>query len=265
MATIDNLIIDSVLSVTGFGLADGEIRFQMNQLQDATLNGTSESIDVNGMRGMRIATLDRSKGCSFECTNGLFVVNAFADQVGAKVQEASTGAKIKVPFVESVEVKDNVATLSHTPVEGTALVYKMSRSGGQGEKLKLGATAEAAGTCAVKGNQVTIHADETFDGANKSLIVSYYFEAQKGIKIVNDSEAFTEDVRLLVEIVCRDVCDSKIYITVLEMFRAKIDGNFSLSMGNEAATHPLTANTLPNLCSANKDLFAWYIVEDEGE
>ena len=258
MSKIDNLIIDSVLSVTGFDLGTGDILFQMNQLQDATLNCTANSIDVNGMRGQRIATMDRTKGCSIECTNGLLVINALANQVGANVEEASSENKIQTPFVESVSVKNNTAKLSHTPITGTTIVYKMTRSGGKGEKLDLSDSA-AVGKYSISGDVVTIAEAETFDG-DPSLIVTYYFDATEGIKIVNDSESYTKSVRLLVEIVCRDVCDDSIYISVLEMYRAKIDGNFTLSMGNDAATHPLTANALPNLCSADKTLYNWYIV-----
>ncbi len=264
MATFDNLIIDSVLRVSAFDLATGDLLLMMTQLQNATLNATSETSTVTGLKGMEIARLDRSKSCTFECTNGLFVANAFAMQVGGSVVEASSAKKFHAPCIEILNVEENATEgraktfaveLTHTPdMAANVQVYKMTTAGGQGEKLTAETDYEVADdvvTLKYAGVEV-----------NDGVIVVYDYEAESGIKITNEAEAYTKAVKMVVDIIARDVCTDSIYHTVLVMPRAKMDGNFSLSMSNEAATHPLSAAALPNLCSADKTLFDWYIVED---
>lgn len=270
MASFDNLIMDSALRVSAFDLENKSLLLMMTQPTDATLNATSESTEVSGLKGLAIASLDRSKGCTFEMTNGLFVTNAFAAQVGADVVEASSSAPIIVPFIETVvlnvtanggSVTAASAVLSHEPADADVQVYKMTSSGGQGERLEMTAGGSASsGEFVVDGSTITFNAADFAVG--DSVIVVYNFKANTGIKITNDSESYTKNVRIVVDIIARDVCTDKIYHTVLEMPRAKLDGNFSLAMGTEAATHPLSAMALPNLCSADKTLFNWYIVED---
>lgn len=269
MASFDNLIMDSALRVSAFDLETKQLLLMMTQPTDATLNATSESTEVSGLKGLTIASLDRSKGCTFESTNGLFVTNAFAAQVGADVVEASASAPILVPFIETVtlDVTENKgvvtavsAKLSHTPVGADVQVYHMTSAGGQGAPLEQSTGTAEAGQFAVSEGTIELNAADFVAG--ESIIVVYNFSAESGIKITNDSEAYTKNVRLIVDIIARDVCTDKIFHTVLEMPRAKLDGNFSLAMGSEAATHPLSATALPNLCSADKTLFNWYIVEE---
>lgn len=269
MASFDNLIMDSALRVSAFDLQTKELLLMMTQPTDATLNATSESTEVSGLKGLTIASLDRSKGCTFESTNGLFVTNAFAAQVGADVIEASKEAPIVVPFIETITVDvveaegvitEASATLSHVPADADVKVYRMTTAGGQGAPLEQSPDTAAAGQFVVDGDKISFNAADF--GVEESVIVVYNFKSESGIKITNDSESYTKNVRLVVDIIARDVCTDQVFHTVLEMPRAKLDGNFSLAMGSEAATHPLSATALPNLCSADKTLFNWFIVED---
>ena len=211
------------------------------------------------MAGIRIALLDRSKAATVTWTNGLIVTNGIAAQVGATIEEASEDTPIVAPAIDLIKLTSaTTATLPHTPANQNVKIYKVGSTGGQGEKLTLAADAPETGEFSIAGTTVTF-ADGDF-AAGDSVFAIYDYEAVVGKKISNKADEFTRNVRVVVEILVRDVCDDKIYISRMVLPRAKLSGNFDIALG-EASNHPFEAAALIDLCSVDQTLWDWFICE----
>ena len=254
----EQFIADSMKRVSVFDLSNNDLLFMATQIQDGSLSGTVEQQEVTGMNGIVIARLDRSKGASVSWTNGLIVTNGIATQAGAEIEDATEEAPIVAPAIEIVELKtDTTATLPSAPIGTNVKVYKVSKTGGQGDQLTLAATAEK-GKFAIDCAEITF-AEGEFTKGDKFFAI-YDYNAVSGTKISNKSDAFTKSVKVIAEIVVRDVCDDTIYISKLVFPRAKLSGDFEISLG-EAANHPFEAQALTDLCGTDQTLWNWFIVE----
>lgn len=256
---LDQFIADSIKRVSVFDPATSDLMFMATQIQDGNINGSTEQTEITGMAGMRIALLDRSKAATVTWTNGLIVANGIAAQVGATVQEASEETPIVAPAIDLVKLTSATsATLPNTPVGTGVKIYRVSSTGGQGEKLELVASTPKTGQFSITGSTITF-----FEGdfaAGDSVFAIYDYNAKVGKKISNKADEFTRNVRVIVEILVRDTCDDKVYISKLVLPRAKLSGNFDIALG-EASNHPFEAAALIDLCSVDQTLWDWYICE----
>ncbi|RKJ79683.1 hypothetical protein D7X33_07335 [Butyricicoccus sp. 1XD8-22] len=254
----EQFIADSMKRVSVFDLSNNDLLFMATQIQDGSLSGTVDQQEITGMNGIVIARLDRSKGASVSWTNGLIVTNGIAAQAGAEITDASDEAPIVAPAIELVELKtETTATLPSTPVGTNVKIYKVSKTGGQGEQLAFAPAAEK-GKFAIDGAEITF-ADGEFAKGDKFYAI-YDYEATSGTKISNKSDSFTKSVKVIAEIIVRDVCDDTVYISKLVFPRAKLSGDFEISLG-EAANHPFEAQALTDLCGTDQTLWNWFIVE----
>ena len=56
-------------------------------------------------------------------------------------------------------------------------------------------------------------------------------------------------------------CDENIkHHAILEIPKAKIDGNYTLDIGDEPAVHAFSAKTLTDVCAKDKTLWNIYLV-----
>lgn len=80
--------------------------------------------------------------------------------------------------------------------------------------------------------------------------------------ITNVGDKFGKTVHLLVDILLRDKCDnSLIYHGKLEIPAAKIDGNFTIEVGDEPGVHAFSARAMVDICSKDKTLWNMYLCQ----
>lgn len=260
----DKLVIDSIDSVTSFDKTDGSILFIFDQIKDGTIENGSETVFGTGKAGVRLSALDRNKTSKFTCTNGYVIANAFAAQLGADIEEASESNKFAVPHLQYITVEDPTKiVLEHTPTGITgkeiAFIYKANSDNTQGEKYPIGATASAT-EFALDILTKTITLPTGIFKKGDIVIVPYDREATVGKKMVNSGEKFSKTARTVIDVTCRDVCDqSKVYHTIFVYPNAKIDGNFTMTFGNEPVVQAFACEALQDICSINKELFTYYI------
>lgn len=262
----EKLIVDGIDMATFFDITTGELYFMLDQITDGSIENGAETVYGTGKKGVRLSALDRNKTAKFTCNNGYVVGGALAAQVGADVIKASDKAPLVVPDWHIAEVAAG-ATSVELPFKPVGLkgaevkeIYTL-KNGAQDRKLTVGTQASTGVfTVNAESKMITFAAEEFTEACE--IIVFYDREATEGVKIENTQDTFSKSGRLVLDLTCRDVCNNNIvYHTKLVFPNAKLDGNFTLSFGNEPAVHALSAEALSSICSKNKRLWEWFIVE----
>ena len=140
---LNNVVIDRVLR--GIFSTDAEgIIFSLNQVQNLSLNCTSESQEIVDALGVSIMELMRSKAVEASAENAIFDLGLMASQYGTKKVVASAGNELVVPTMESFEAIANADgglksyTLKHTPVAEPTAIYALNGDSTLGEKYTAG-------------------------------------------------------------------------------------------------------------------------------
>lgn len=261
----EKLIVDSIDSVVAIDKTTGELMLLLDQIKDGTLENANDTVYMTGKQGMQLAALDRNKTSKFSCNNAYVCGGALTLQAGSDIIDAEEASSILVPHFEALEIKSNVATLTHVPVGAVGsevlFAWKVNKDGSQGEKFEVD-VAPGEGKFQVEADSKTL----TFnDGALQDgdrVYVVYDYEAESGRKITNAGDKFGATVRLLIDVLMRDVCDqSTVYHGIIEFPNAKIDGNFSVEFGEEPSVHAFGAQAMVDICSKDKTLWNWYLCE----
>lgn len=261
----EKLIVDSIDSVIAIDKTTSELLLLLDQIKDGTLENAHDTVYMTGKQGMQLAALDRNKTANFTCNNAYVCGGALALQAGSDIIDASEESKIEVPHFEAVEVKSNKAVLTYVPVgtEGSEVLYawKVNNDESQGEKFEVDTVAsEGKFSVDAASKTLTFNTGDLTDG--ERIYVIYNYEATSGRKIVNSGEKFGATVRLLIDVLMRDVCDqSTVYHGIIEFPNAKIDGNFSVEFADEPSVHAFGAQAMVDICNKDKTLWNWYLCE----
>lgn len=261
-AKFDKLIIDSIDTVTALDKTTSEIVFIHDEIKEGTIESAGELSFGTGAHGKRVSSMHTNKTAKITYKNAYVVASSLAAKIGATVTEASTDNKFVVPDVQFVKVDvsgdETSATLKNTPtVDSLKFVYIAQKDMTQGEKLVL--TTDFT----VSENKITF--TETAKkklNAGDVVIVPYEYEASVGKRISNDSEKYAKNVKLIVDLLLRDVCDnSQLYHAKMVYYNTAPDMNDTISIGDEPAVEDFSAEAMVDPCSSDKLYWDMYIVE----
>ena len=248
---MENFLLESFDLASIYDITTGELYALCDQIKDGSLENTVDSSDVTGKMGMLLASLDRNKAATITWNNAFLVAGLLAAQAGTDIEEASEDNKIQVPNFERVELDtDTTAKLSYVPVGAEGAEYTVVADN------------------PVKGKSFTVNAAEktiTFAAGDlkkgSEIYVAYDHEITEGRKISNIADNFSKNARILVDCTVAEKCDENIkHHAILEIPKAKIDGNYTLDIGDEPAVHAFSAKTLTDVCSKDKTLWNIYLV-----
>lgn len=261
-AKFDKLIIDSIDTVTALDRTTSEIVFIHDEIKEGSIENGGELTFGTGAHGKRVSSMYRNKTSKLSYKNAYVVASSLAAKIGANITEASSENKFVVPDVQFAKVDTDEsevsATLKNTPIiDSLKFVYAAQKDMTQGEKLLL--TTDFT----VSGNKITF----TEAGKKKLtdvnvVIVPYEYEATVGKRISNDSEKYAKNVKLIVDLLLRDVCDnSQLYHAKMVYYNCAPDMNNTISIGDEPAVEDFSAESMVDPCSADKLYWDMYIVE----
>lgn len=263
----DKFIIDSIDLATGFDITTGEVQFMMDEIKDGSIENGAEVIYLTGQNGARVGALDRNKTAKVSFNNAFMIGGAMATQIGNAPTVASVGSEFVVPAFEIIDVTAGATTvtLANVPVGTTGaeipFVYKANKDGTQGAKYGINVTASATQFSLVPATKVVTLPTGVFTAGGR-LIVFYNYKAAVGKKYVNSGDKFAKTVKLVLDLLLRDTCDnSVVYHGKMVIDTAKIDGSFTIGIGNEPAAHSVVAEAVTNVCTSSKVLWTLYLVE----
>lgn len=262
----ENLILDCFDTVVAKDKTSGDLLFVLDQVKDGSLENASDAVEMTGKQGMLLSVMDRSKSSTFSCNSAYLVAGALAAQTGSDIVDASDTAKMVVPDFIRVKMKDaTTCVLPNVPV-GTkgaevAAVWKVEKDGTQGKKFVVNTEPEA-GKFKVEATSKTLTFNAGDLKEDDELYVDYAYEVDSGRMIANDGDKFAKTAHLLVDILLRDKCDnSVVYHGKLEIPNAKIDGNFTIDIGDEPGVHAFSARAMVDVCSKDKTLWNMYLCQ----
>ena len=260
---LNNVVIDRVLRGIYSTDKDGII-FSLNQVQNLSLNCTSESQEVVDAMGVSIMEFMRSKAIEASAENAIFDLGLMASQYGTEKVVASGENKLVVPTMESFEAIANgenlqTYTLKHTPVTAPTAIYALNGDSTLGTKYTSETTASVDKfSCA--GSTITLPTGIT---AGTELFVMYDYESENAVEVINSANKFPTMGKMTFECLVYDVCDpeTKIFAyIVLPRFQLKSD--FDWSVGGDSQTHPFSGKAHVNYCDKNKEMVRIVIVDE---
>lgn len=258
MATTFNpneLILERVKSVLFTDYSTGDILARLTQLEESTLETTSETDEVLDAIGSPIDRIQRSKAATFSASNSLFSLDLAAQQFGTDKQVASSSAKIKVPAeeIKTVNGTAHTVTLTHTPVEGSVKQVYLMNSKNLAEKYTLTSSNPTEKQFTIAGNVITFAEGVT----SGDFYVTYEYEAEAAVRVDNKAENFPKTTGFKAFALFKDPCNPENkYMGVIVAKRAQLDAS-SISLALQFdGKHPFTVNFNKEYCEDNADLFS---------
>lgn len=256
---LNNIIVDRVLRGI-FTDKNDNVIFALNQIQDLSLNQTSESQEVQDAFGVSIAELMRSKALEASANNAIYDFGLLSAQYGTTKTEI--GTKLTVPTMESFEVPESKEyTLKNTPVAAPVAIYELNGDSTLGAKYEKGETEATADKFAYDAGVIALPTDVA---VGSEMFVMYEYETENAIEVVNKANEFAKLGKMTFEILAYDVCDpeTKLYgYLILPKFQ--LSNDFDWSIGGDSQQHAFSGKALVDYCSKDKKMCRIVIVDDE--
>lgn len=264
---LNNIIVDRVLRGI-FTDKNDNIIFSLNQIQDLSLNQTSESQEVTDAFGVSIMELMRSKALEASANNAIYDFGLLAAQYGTEKITATAEATIKTPAMESFEVpaadeEGKIAyTLKHTPVDDPIAIYALNGDSTLGAKFVPGTAASETEFVYADGVITLPTGLET--GAE--MFVMYEYESDSAIEVINSANNFAKMGKMTFEILAYDVCDPETKLFgYLVLPRFQLSNDFDWSIGGDSQQHAFSGKAMVDYCAKDKKMVRVVIVDDEDE
>lgn len=259
---INNFVIDRVLRGIMTSTADGSYMWSINQVQEPSLNVTSETAEAVDALGSRIAVFNRGKSAEFTANNSIFDLGLFAAQNGVEVQEAGSGSgeSITTPMFEEITITGAASyVLSETPSTAPSKLYKLNGDGTLGTAY----TKDASASASTFVYDTATHAITPPTGLNNGdkLFIMYDYALTAGTAVTGDAVNFPKAGKFIMEILGADVCDPTTLIHAYLIFpNAKLDANVDISFTTDG-NHPFTIQCQQSYCDTEKVLYQLIIPE----
>lgn len=262
----DKIIIDKFLTATATSRSTGELFFMCDQIKSGSIENTGEKSFVTGVGGTPLAALNKNKAAKVAWENAYVIASGIAAQTGSDVITASSTTKLTVPSTEIITLTSATSVvLAQIPVGVTGsevkYIYKANSDGTAGEKFGVAATASAT-AFKVDAATKTITLPTSKFNVGDRVIVTYNYETAIGKKISNKGDTFAKDCKLVIDVLCRHVCDTNVQLITKFVFPyLSIDNNFTISVQDDPQAHNFGGDAMQDPCSSNKTFWDWYIVE----
>ncbi len=239
---IRSFTIERIVRGVMFDTGTGKAMFSLNQMSDATLSVTSESVSVPDALGSPIVTYDRGKTATLTGTSAMFDFDLLAAQSGVDKTIASSSNTIETPAFEEVTLAAAQTdwVLNNTPVGVTGaeipFIYALLGDSSFGTAYPISASASAT-SFALDTASKTITVPTGLPAGTR-LWVYYSFNAVNAIEVVNSGNGYGKMGRFVMEVIGNDPCSiSTKYKAYVIFGNAKLSSNFDISFTSEGG-HP---------------------------
>lgn len=270
---LGNYAIDQLLLAAAENF-DGDLLYTLDQLSSATIEVSSDPIEVTDKDGNVIRTRYRNKSGTFNATNALLNVNIQNAAGGLEKPEyASTTNAIRMPKMEIVE-KTTTPIQLDSPVTGTVQVMGMFNNGANEEDAYKAASASTG----VDATHFFVNTDGqltlptvTGDDAPTKFLVKYQYDETSGLAIKNTVDKFPNTIRLTLKATYIDPCDDSVKPCYIYIPSFQVSPDITINLDAENTEIDYNGNMQVDYCSNEKLLYAIYFpneveeTEDDGE
>lgn len=251
---IADLTITSLETITCFNLTTGAFKFALDELQNASIANSQETVDITGKSGRKLSTLKRNKTVTVSGTNGMVSGGLLASQVGGDWENKAT----EVLWTDYLTVSSNAATTTYKAI-GTAgaeivELYTRNSDGTLGTELTQDSTA-ASGKFAYAPETKAL----TFSGlADGTELVVFYKRRITADTLSNVGDKFSEKVAMYIDALAEDKC-ANVYHVQFFFPKADISGEFSIDLGDNQTVHAFEAESLSGACGSKGELWTYTV------
>lgn len=276
---INNLIINRVVRgvmVDRFN----NIMWTINQIENPSLQISSESRNVIDALGNIITSFNNSKSAEFSAEQSIFDLSLFASQLGSKKIIATNKNMITVPIFETisvpkkidsklVDINDNILIskdgfllidgsevitmkLKKIPISTPKKIYKLNNDGSLGNCLTYSSVLKEGSFTYYNGTIRLLEKDVSY---KDKLFITYDYLTSSAVSIVNSSIGVIKEGKFILEILCCDICNPNELVYAYLIFpNARLDANVDISFTAEGK-HPFVVSAKQGICDNKKILF----------
>lgn len=272
MIQFEDLIIDRPLQGI-FENANGEIIGGINQLQDLSIETTSETKDKTDAQGVLIKRFFTAKNVEISGQNAVFSTSLASIQFGSDRDFASESNVLIMPRIFKINT-DKIATttdasgntvkmytLPDNPIEGTISICGCTNTGVPDvfKKFKAG-VAVSETEYVLANNALTLPLNVT-----GTIQVKYDREVKSGMQLSQKADKFPNTCKFTLSALVCDPCDKETlrhaYI-VFPSFQMSPDNTLSF---NTEDTQSFSGTAQKDYCSEAHDLYVIHMAEDDIE
>ena len=259
---LNNIIVDRVLRGI-FSDKNDNIIFSLNQVQNLSLNQTSESQEVTDALGVSIMELMRAKALEASAENAIYDFGLLAAQYGTEKVTATSDVQLVVPAMESFTVAEGgTYTLKHTPVKAPTAIYALNGDSTLGDKYVKAEDTTATETAFAYADGVISLPTDIAVGTD--MFVMYEYNSENAIEVVNSANQFAKMGKMTFECLVYDVCDPETKMfAYLILPRFQLSNDFDWSIGGDSQTHAFSGKAMVDYCSKDKKMVRVVVVDDE--
>ncbi len=255
MIYIGDFAITSLETITCFDVTTGEYLFTLDELQNANLSQTEDTVDITGKQGRKIARIKRNKAVTVSADNGVVSAGLWEMQTGSSFERDN---KAIVQWVDNLTVNaSHKATTSFNAV-GTAgaeieNLFLKNSDGTLGAKLTQDTTA-SAGKFAYSSKEITFHTDV----AENTEVVVYYKRRIQASVLANQSGTYSKKCKMYIDAIGEDKCGNVSHVQIY-IPKADFSGEFSFDMGDNQTIHSFNAEALAGGCGEGNNFFTYTV------
>lgn len=257
MFVFEDMLIDRPLEIV-FRNAKGEILGGLNNIENFSINQSSETKDKNDAAGVLIKRFFTSKSVEVSGESSLVSMSLLALQNGTNKIAATAEKPLVLPSIEKYAASASPITLKFTPV-GTVSVCGLTPSGVPDPTLNYELADEAgAGKYAISGNTVTLPTD-----AAAHVQITYSYNATSAVAVSDTSTGFPQTCEMLVKVLACESCDKETMRLVYISFPSfQLSPDFDWTVDTES-TQPFSGQATVDYCGGEQTLFTVSASEDD--
>lgn len=255
---ITDITITSLETITAFDINTGEYLFTVDELQNANIANTQESVPILGKGGRKLNSLKRNKAAIVTGTNGLVSSGLLGVQTGS---QATKETAAPILWTDYVTIKDDAATTEFKAVGAAGSeILEIAVKNSDGviiEKLTQDATAgDGTFAYAPATKKLTFKTSSYEDGTEINV---YYMRNVAASVVTNVSDVYSKKAMLYIDAFGEDSC-TNVYRVQFYIPKADFSGNFDLAMGDNQTVHAFEAESLAGGCGLAGGLLWSYTV-----
>lgn len=267
---LGDLIIDRII-VGVAESSDGTLLYTLTNLQDATIDITSDSVDAVDGTGAVIKTFYRAKTGEFTATNSTINLPIIGAMSGSDAQYATNDAALSIPMIITTASATGTVLpgMNATLKASGVVVNAIAKNGTLGDAYTLAASGTSDGTFIIN-DPVSPSTDYTMtinanDGDERWIIKYDRSVTTNGVRIVNESDKFPKTVKLTLKVLIVDPCEPDVVraaYVVLPSFQPSADISVSFTTDG---TLDFSGTLQTSYCGTDKVLYEIYVCSDDEE
>lgn len=252
----EDLVIDRVLDGV-FRDADANVIGALNEVQNFSINATSETKDKLDSKGVLIKRFFQSKSVELSAENAVFSLSLLALQGGTSKEVASATNKITLPMIRKYAKTASPIELPFTPIDGTLSVTGLKSTGVPDTTLVYAqGPAAADNTYAIATSTTNNKTTLTLPTNSADYVqVMFEYESEAGVKVQHSADKFPAECELTLSVLVCDACDKETLRHAYFVFPAfQMSPDFDITLDTDSP-HPFSGTASVDYCSVDKTLF----------